>query len=238
MTGSGASSHERHSGRLGIDVALAPDAGAAIELAENRVQVFARAIRAGYFFPASLREPSSERLPVNVRAGRVHAELEVSDLPLGALGVLGGMLLDARHHEVVLVEARAVLGPVEVDLLERWEQRPWPVADPPFRVVRPGDLGGNYALLVEIEFAEVVPPEAGRAMLETLRLWDALSLAFPVDAQEPVEVSGAQAMFNDPRTIHYHEWDWDNADPLAWGLLVNLCCAWHRTWPIVRVQFE
>jgi hypothetical protein len=39
-----------------------------------------------------------------------------------------------------------------------------------------------------------------------------LTLAYPSDPDEQVEVSGEQAMFNDPRTIHYHEWIWDYAD--------------------------
>jgi len=237
MTGFSASSSERHAGLVTLDIVLSGAAAAgALELVERRVRAFIAALAAGFFFPARLRDAA----PAEVRAGSaaVRARFEVDDMPVSAFDVLGGMLADSRQHGVTCQSAFAVLGRREWDLQADSGLRPDTVEHPPFAVEWPQDLGGNYALLVEIEFAEPVPADIGQGLLDTLALWDALTLAYPDEADEPVEVSGAQAMFNDPRTIHYHEWIWDQADTLAWNLIVNLCCAWHMTRPIVRVHFE
>jgi hypothetical protein len=234
MTGSDASSSERYSGAVAIDVAVVAAPAGAVELVKRRIGAFLEAIDAGFFFPGRLRD----RMEVRSGAASVHARLQVDDLAVTALGVLGGMLADCRHHDVSFRSAQAMLGRREHDLLIDSGSRPAAVSQPPFDVELPRDLGGNYALLVEIEFAQPVLPEAGQRLLDELALWDALTLAYPSDPEEAVEVSGAQAMFNDPRTIHYHEWIWDNADAGAWNLIVNLCCAWHETLPVVRLHIE
>ncbi|MGJ3703001.1 hypothetical protein [Variovorax sp. AFSI2.2] len=236
MTGFDVSSSERYSGPIAIDVAVAEGPEGAIELVERRIRVFLKAVGAGYFFPGRLRHPV--RVEVRTSTASVHARLEVDDIAIAAFAVLGGMLADCHHHEIFFRSAHAVLGRDGLDLMTESGLRPAAVPQLPFVVEFPEDMGGNYALLVEIEFAQPVPPEARQGLLETLALWDALTLAYPSDPDEAVEVSGAQAMFNDPRTIHYHEWIWDNADAEAWDLIVNLCCAWHETLPIVRLHFE
>jgi len=207
-----------------------------VELVERRMRVFLDAVDAGFFFPGRRVSPVPAEL--RVVGTSVEARLQVEGLPVAALHVLGGMLSDCRQHEVVFRTARAVLDLREQDLLDDSGLRPTAAQAPPFEVEFPRDMAGNYALLVEIEFAQPVAPEVGQGLLGTLSLWDALTLAYRIDEDEPVEVSGAQAMFNDPRTIHYHEWVWDNADVEAWDLIVNLCCAWHQTLPIVRLHFE
>jgi hypothetical protein len=236
MSGFDASSSERYSGPVLLQATLADGPEGSVELVERRMRAFLDAIDAGFFFPGKLR-PSA---PVELRAAgaSVRARLEVDDLAVTALDVLGGMLADCRHHEVSIRSAHAVLGRRELDLLVDSGMRPAAPEEPPFEVEFPEDMGGNYALLVEIEFARPVQPDVGQGLLTTLALWDTLTLAYPLDPDDPVEVSGAQAMFNDPRTIHYHEWIWDNADAEAWDLIVNLCCAWHETLPIVRLHFE
>ncbi|WP_345540848.1 hypothetical protein [Variovorax defluvii] len=205
-----------------------------VELVERRIRVFLEAFDAGFFFPGRLRD----RAEIRCEAASVHARLQVEDLAVAALGVLGGVLTDCRHHDVSFRSAHALLGRREHDLSVDSGARPAAVAVPPFKVELPPDLGGNSALLIEIEFAQPVEPRAGQRLLDTLALWDTLTLAYPDDPDEAVEVSGAQAMFNDPRTIHYHEWIWDNADADAWNLIVNLCCAWHVVLPVVRLHFE
>jgi hypothetical protein len=179
-------------------------------------------------------------VPVELRVvgASVQGLLVVDDLPVTALAVLGGMLADGRHHDVPIQVARAVLAQREFDLMAERGVRPEAPNEPPFEVEFPEDMGGNAALLVEIEFAQSVPPEVRPQLLATLALWDELTRAYPVDADLPVEAGGAQAMFNDPRTIHYYEWVWDNADAEAWDLIVNLCCVWHKRWPILRLHFE
>ncbi|WP_426391311.1 hypothetical protein [Variovorax sp. R-27] len=236
MTGFDVSSSERYSGPVLLRATLERGPEGSVELVERRIRVFLDAVDAGFFFPGR-RLPSA---PVELRAAgaSVQAWLQVEELPVTALDVLGGMLADCRQHEVHFHAARAVLGQRELDLLSERGVRPAAPEEPPFEVEFPDDMGGNYALLVEIEFAQPVQPEVGQGLLETLALWDALTLAYPNDPDEAVEVSGAQAMFNDPRTIHYHEWIWDNADAEAWDLIINLCCAWHETLPIVRLHFE
>lgn len=236
MSGSDASSSEHYSGLLLLEVTPAQGPADAIELVEQRLRSFIDAIGAGFFFPARLR-PSA---PPELRAagGSVHGRVGVDDLPVAALGVLAGMLADGRHRDALIQSARAILGQREFDLLIDSGVRPGMPESPPFEVEFPEDMGGNYALLVEIEFAHPVPPDAGQKLLSTLALWDALTPAYPLDPDVPVEAGDAQAMFNDPRTIHYHEWIWDNADADAWDLIVNLCCAWHETLPIVRLHFE
>ncbi len=236
MSGFDASSSERYSGGLLLEVTPTRESKGALDLAEQRVRTFIEAIGAGFFFPARLRRAAP--LELHVAGHTVHARLEVDDLAASALGVLAGMLADGRHSEALIQSARAVLGGREFDLLVDHGTRPAAPESPPFELEYPQDMGGNYALLVEIEFAQPVPPERRQALLDTLSLWDTLSLAYPTDPDDPVEVSGAQAMFNDPRTIHYHEWVWDNAEPEAWDLIVNLCCAWHETLSVMRVHFE
>jgi hypothetical protein len=236
MTGFDASSSERYNGPVLLQATLERGPEGAVELVERRIRVFLDAIDAGFFFPGR-RLPS---VPVELRAAgtSVQARLQVEDLPLTALDVLGGMLADCQQHEVFFHAARAVLAQRELDLLRERGVRPAAPEEPPFEVEFPEDMGGNEALLVEIEFAQPVPPELRQGLLETLALWDALTLAYPNDPDEAVDVSGAQAMFNDPRTIHYQEWIWDKADAEAWDLIVNLCCAWHAKLPIVRLHFE
>lgn len=236
MTGFDVSSSERYSGWLLLEVTPAQGLKSTVELVERQLRRFIDAIGAGFFFPARLRPAAP--LELHAAGASVQGRLEVDDLPVTALDVLAGMLADGRHHDAFIQSARAVLGAREVDLLTDSGMRPAAPESPPFEVEFPEDMGGNYALLVEIEFAQPVPPERRQGLLDTLALWDALSLAYPTDPDEPVEISGAQAVFNDPRTIHYHEWVWDNAEPDAWDLIVNLCCVWHETLPIVRVQFE
>ncbi|MET3179835.1 UNVERIFIED_ORG: hypothetical protein ABIC43_002994 [Variovorax guangxiensis] len=236
MTGFGASSSERYSGPVLLQAAVEQGPEGSVGLVERRIRIFLDAVDAGFFFPGR-RLPS---VPVELRVvgTSVQARLQVEDLPVTALDVLGGMLADCRQYEVLFSSTRAVLGRRELDLLGERGMRPAAPEEPPFAVEFPEDMGGNYALLVEIEFAQPVQPEVGQGLLKTLALWDVLTLAYPYDPNDAVEVSGAQAMFNDPRTIHYHEWIWDNADAGAWNLIVNLCCAWHETLPIVRLHFE
>lgn len=236
MSGFDVSSSERYSGLLLLEVTPAQGPAGAIEVVERGLRSFIDAIGAGFFFPARLR-PSAP-LELWVAGASVHGRVDVDDLPVTALGVLAGMLADGRHRDAFIQSARAVLGQREFDLLIDSGGRPAMPDSPPFEVEFPEDMGGNYALLVEIEFALPVPPDVGQKLLSTLALWDALTLAYPLDPDVPVEVSGVQAMFNDPRTIHYHEWVWDNADAEAWDLIINLCCAWHETLPIVRLHFE
>jgi hypothetical protein len=236
MTGFDVSSSERYSGRVLLQAALEHGPEGSIGLLERRIRVFLDAVDAGFFFPG--RRLSSAPVELRAVGMSVQAQLQVEDLPVTALDVLGGMLADCRQHEVLFHAARAVLGQRELDLLRETGVRPAAPEEPPFEVEFPEDMGGNEALLVEIEFAQPVPPELQQGLLETLALWDALTLAYPNGPDEAVEVSGAQAMFNDPRTIHYHEWIWDKADADAWDLIVNLCCAWHEKLPIVRLHFE
>jgi hypothetical protein len=236
MTGFDASSSERYSGPVLIQAMLERGPEGSIGLVERRIRVFLDAVDAGFFFPG--RRLPSVPPELRVVGMTLQARLQVEDLPVAALDVLGGMLADCRQHEVFFHAAHAVLGQRELDLLSERGVRPAAPENPPFEVEFPANMGGNYALLVEIEFAQPVQPEVGQGLLETLALWDALTLAYPNDPDEAVEVSGAQAMFNDPRTIHYHEWIWDGADAKAWDLIINLCCAWHETLPIVRLHFE
>lgn len=237
MTGFDASSFERYSGLVEIQIDLAdePDS-AAVALVESRIRAFLKALKAGYFFPGTLRSPATD--VVHVSTASIHGKLEVVDLATTAFAVLGGLLSDCRHHGVSFRSAHAILGSDMRDLLVETGLRPAAADHPPFTVEFPTDMGGNYTLLVEIEFANPVGSDIGQEMLGELALWEVLSLAYPIDPDEPAEVGGAQRHFNDPRTIHHHEWVWDNADPTAWNLLVNLCCAWNRTLPIVRLHVE
>lgn len=237
MSGFDASSSERYSGPVELHVRLIDGTGvAAVALVESRIDVFFKAIKAGFFFPGTVCGPASG--VVSVSTASVRAHVEVVDLATTAFGVLGGMLGDCRHQGISFQSAHAMFGSEVRDLLADTGLRP-PAGDyPPFSVEFPEDLGGNYALLVEIEFGSPVAPEIGQILLDELALWDVLTLAYPVDPDEPVAVSGAQQHFNDPSTIHHHEWVWDNADPIAWNLLVNLCCSWSRILPIVRLHVE
>ena len=240
MTGFDVSSTERYSGPVLFQATLehVPEGKGEGEgeIVERRIRVFLDAVDAGFFFPG--RRLPSMPVELHVAGTSVAARLQVEDLPVTALDVLGGMLADCRQHDVLVHSAYAMLGQRKFDLLSESGVRPAAPEEPPFEVEFPEDMGGNYALLVEIEFAQPVPPELQQRLLDTLALWDVLTLAYPNDPDEPVEVSGAQAMFNDPRTIHYHEWIWEGADAEAWDLIVNLCCAWHETLPIVRLHFE
>ena len=121
-------------------------------------------------------------------------------------------------------------------------RRPAAPARPPFQIELPNDVEfGNNTLLIEIEFANVVPEEIRDRLLDGLALMEGLWLAYPVEDEdegfEAVESLGAQRHFNDPRTIHHYEFAWD-ADPVSWNLLVNLCCAWRRTIPVRRLHIE
>ncbi len=237
MPGFGASSSERYSGTVTVEVNFPDQTDTeAITLVKNRVKAFGEAIRAGFFFPGTLRGSTTDT--VHMEAALLHCELEVVDLAVAAFAVLGGLLMDCRHHEVSFRSARAMLGTDLQDLLVETGLRPAAVDRPPFTVDFPRERDGNYALLVEIEFANSVESGTGEAMLDMLALWEVLSLAYPLDPDDPVEVCGAQIYFHDPRTIHHEESVWENADPVAWNLLVNLCCAWNRTLPIVRLHVE
>ena len=236
MTGFDVSSSERHSGPLLLRVTLERGPEGSTELVQRCMHVFLDALEAGFFFPG--RRPFSAPLALQAVGTSVNVQLEVFDLPLAALFVLGGMLVDCRHHDVRFHDAHVVVGSRKIDLLHASGVRPKAQEFLPFAVEFPKDLAGNDALLVEIEFAQPVPVDVRQRLLDTLALWDVLTLAYPSDPDDPVEVSGAQAMFNDPRTIHYQEWIWANADAGAWDLIVNLCCAWHERWPIVRLHFE
>lgn len=164
-------------------------------------------------------------------------DFEVVELPVTALDVLGGVLADCQHHDVAFRSAIATLGTRVRSLITDSSERPAAADNPPFRVEFPDDLGGNDALLVEIEFARDVPPELRPQLLEELELWETFALAYPPDPEEEMEVGGAQRHFNDPRTIHHHEWICE-AEPEAWNLLVNLCCAWTRKERVVRLHTE
>jgi hypothetical protein len=236
MNGFAASSSERYSGLVELRVNLEDGTDSTgVALVESRVQAFLKALVAGFFFPGILRDPKTDM--VRVSATSLHCQLEVVDLATTAFAVLGGILADCRHHEISFQSAHAILRSDMRDLLVETGLRPAAADRPPFKVEFPTDLGGNYALLVEIEFAAPVRSEIGPRLLDELALWEVLSLAYPNDPDEPAEVGGAQRTFNDPRTIHHHEWAWD-ADPIAWNLLVNLCCAWNRIVPVIRLHVE
>jgi hypothetical protein len=237
MTGFDASSSDRYSGPVELQLYLTDGTDAeAVALVESRVNAFFNAIEAGFFFPGTLRNTAPKVLRCNTAS--VRGKVEVSDLAITAVAVLGGMLADCRHSGVSFRSAQAIFGSDRCDLLVEVGLRPAAVDDPPFSVELPDDLGGNYALLVEIEFAKPVSSETKEKLLDELALWETLSLAYPIDPDEPAEVGGAQRLFNDARTIHHHEWVWDNADPSAWNLLINLCCAWSRYLPVIRLHVE
>lgn len=237
MTGFDASSSERYSGPVEIEVDLGEGLdSAAVALVESRILVFLKAIKAGFFFPGVFNGPATDT--VSVSGTSLYCRLEVVDLAMTAFAVIGGVLTDCRHHEVSLRSAYAILRNDRKDLLVETGLRPDAAHRPPFMVEFPTDLGGNYSLLVEIKFANPVEHDIKQGLLDELALWSVLSFAYPEDPDEQAQVSGAQIHFNDPRTIHHHEWIWDNADPTAWNLLVNLCCAWNRKWPIVRLHVE
>jgi hypothetical protein len=237
MTGFAASSSERYSGPVDLQIMLSDDPDAtAVALVESRVLAFSKAIKAGFFFPGTLRGSPMGLVQVDIASLR--CQLEVVDLAVTAFAVLGGVLADCRHHEVSFQSVHAILGSDVRDLQVETGLRPTAASRPPFKVEFPTDLGGNYALLVEIEFANPVEHAVGQKLLDELALWEVLSLAYPIDPDEAAEVGRAQRLFNDPRTIHHHEWVWDNADFTAWNLLVNLCCEWSRTLSIVRLHVE
>lgn len=236
MSGYVVSSSERHSGQVEVRVDLAPDAHpGALELVEARVRAFAKGLEAGFFFPGTLIGPAPE--PSRCGALSLGLRLQVVDFPRTALAVLGGALTNCHHHDVSFRAATAVAGHDVRNLLVETGARPAAAAEPPFVVELPDDLGGNDALLVEVEFARDVPADIGAQLLVELGLWEVLALAYPIDPDEGTKVGGAQRHFNDPRTIHHHEWICD-ADPAAWNLLVNLCCAWTQRERVVRLHIE
>jgi len=235
MAGYDASSTEGHSGAVELRVALAKGAdAAAIEFVEQHVRAFLRAIEVGYFFPGTCRGSAT----VDAGGSSVHARVEVVNLAMSAFAVLGGMLGACRHRDAPVCSAQAMLGDESRDLLVETGLRPNAVDDAPFAVEFTDDLSGNYALLVEITFTMPVDSDVGERLLAELALWDLLALGYPIDVDDPGEVVEPQSHFNDPRTIHHHEWVWGNLDPLAWNLLVNLCCAWSRTVPVARLRVE
>lgn len=237
MIGYDASSSDCYSGavELRINLAVGSDA-TSIELVHSRVHDFLKAVKVGYFFPGSLDNPELTENRVNGIS--INIEIKVVDLAITAFAVLGGLLLDCRYHDVSFQSAHAFLGKNKLDLLGETGLRPAPANNSPFLVEFPIDQSGNYALLVEIEFANPIPLDMRDVLLEELALWEILTLAYPDDPDEPAEVGDAQRHFNDPRTIHHHEWVWENADYSAWNLLVNLCCAWHKKLPVVRLHIE
>jgi hypothetical protein len=240
LTGFAVSSSELYSGSLELEVRLDASDAEALVLVESRLQQFVKAIDAGYFFPGRRRGSDDA---VAAAPGLVSGRLEVDQLPTTAIDVLSGLLLDFVYNEMFSIRsARAITRSGEKDLLVETSRRPAAFARPPFTVELPQDADlGNNTLLVEIQFAGVVPQDIGEKLLEELAIMEVLWLAYPIEDEngdvEPVESLGAQRHFNDPRTIHHHEWAWD-ADPTSWNLLVNLCCAWHRTAPIVRLHVE
>jgi hypothetical protein len=237
MAGYDASSTERYSGPVELRVGLEQELDAqAIDWIEANVRAFLRAIEVGYFFPGTCRGSATDRLDAG--GSSVHARLDVVDLATSAFAVLGGMLGACQHRDASVRVAQATLGGQSRDLLVDTGLRPEAVDGSPFAVEFAGDLSGNYALLVEIAFAAPVEPEVGERLLHELALWDLLALGYPIDPEDPAEVVVPQSHFNDPCTIHHHEWVWENLDPLAWNLLVNLCSAWNRTVPIVRLRVE
>lgn len=236
MTGLDASSFDRCDGTVDLRIELADAADAeATGFVSACVGAFLASICAGYFFPGS----ASSALPVRVGAGLVEGRIEVARLAVSAFAVLGGMLADARrHHDVGLRSAEAIVGYTTIDLLAETGLRPAAAPHPPFHVELPDTLDGNDTLLVEIRFAEPVEPATGQRLTDALALWERLSPAYPLDPEDPTELGGAQRHFNDPRTLHHHEWVWVNADPLAWNLLINLACAWHLSLPVERFHIE
>lgn len=237
MIGYDVSSTERYSGTVELRVNLAVDSEAsAVDDVLSRVQNFLKAIKVGYFFPGNFRKPIQP--DVHIKGTLINSVFEVVDLATTAFAVLGGILADCRYHDISLQSAYINLGKNRLNLLVETGLRPAAVDHPPFLVELPVDQSGNYALLVEIEFANPVPSDKAQLLFEELAVWDKLSLAYPDDPDEPVQVSGAQQHFNDARTIHHHEWIWDHADYSAWNLLVNLCCSWHETVTVVRLHVE
>jgi hypothetical protein len=237
MDGFVASSSERYTGPVELSVSVAAADSEAAGLVESRTQAFLKALDAGFFFPGMQRN-TDVNVPVG-DAGALAVRLDVVDLPRTAFDVLSGLLLDCVYRDVFSFRsARAILRDEVRDLLRETHRRPAAVARPPFAVELPTDADlGNNTLLVEIEFSDVVPSRIGDQLLEQLELLEVLWLAYPIEEGEPVESLGAQRHFNDPRTIHHHEWAWE-ADPVSWNLLVNLCCAWSRTIPVARLHVE
>lgn len=238
MTGYDASSAERYTGMLDLQVKLSPAcaAGECLQVAQH-LETFSRAIGAGLFLPGSMSD-TSRTASVETGLASVRMRLEVVELPTTALAVLGGMLRHAAREGVVVESACAVLTSGSRDLLADTGVRPSAVSHAPFAVEFPADLSGNYTLLVEVVFADPIEAQSRDRLLQDLALWDWLTLAYPIDASEGVRIVEAQSHFHDPRTIHHHEWIWENVDPLAWNLLVNLCCVWGQERPVVRLHVE
>ena len=114
MSGFDVSSSERFSGPIRIEAALAEGPEGAIDRVRGRIRAFADAIDAGYFFPARMRSAAPQ---FGGAGDAVHVSLQVDELPLTALDVLGGMLRDCRHDEVHLRSAHAELDRRQRDLL-------------------------------------------------------------------------------------------------------------------------
>lgn len=237
MTGFDVSLTERYSGTVELRVNLADGSEAsAVDEVLGRIQVFLKAIKAGYFLPGSFNKLVQP--DVHIKGTLINSVFEVVDLTVTAFAVLGGILADCRYHDISFQSAYVNLGNKTLNLLAETGFRPAAFDHPPFLVELPIDQSGNYALLVEIEFANPIQSQMRDELLEELALWDKLSLAYPEDPDEPVQVSGAQQHFNDACTIHHFEWIWDHVDYSAWNLLVNLCCSWHKAVTVVRLHVE
>lgn len=237
MTGYDVSSSERYSGTVELRVNLTVGSEAsAVDDVLSCIQDFLKAIKIGYFFPGSfnkLVQPDA-----HVKGTLINSVFEVVDLATSAFAVLSGILVDCRYRDISFQSAYVNLGNKTINLLAETGFRPAALNRPPFLVELPIDQSGNYALLVEIEFANPIQSHMRDELLKELALWDKLSLAYPEDPDEQAQVSGAQQHFNDARTIHHFEWIWDHVDYSAWNLLVNLCCSWHKTVNVVRLHVE
>jgi hypothetical protein len=235
LTGYVVSSSERYSGPVDVEVLLNTIEPEAFAVVENRLRVFVQALDAGYFFPGARRGSNAEVGAAGPDLRRLR--FEVDNLPKTALDVLGALLRDCDYNEACSFRsARAILLDGSMDLLRETFRRPAAFAKPPFEVDFTHEVQGD-TLLVEIEFGVAVPEDQGERLLE--ELWPAYPLLDADNPEdiEPVEVFPAQRHFNDPRTIHHYESIW-NADPESWNLLVNLCCSWSRTIPVIRLHIE
>src|SRR5688500_18013370 len=143
MTGFVASSSERYSGALDVEVQV-DGAAEAVDLVAARLRLFVRALDAGYFFPGSRRGADVE--VTTVAPGVLAMRLEVDNLPKTACDVFGGLLLDFVYTKTLAIRsARAILGKEIKDLLAETRRRPVPSARPPFEIEMPDDveLGNN-----------------------------------------------------------------------------------------------
>ena len=173
MTGFDASSSECYSGPVELQIVLEEgvDPGAS-ELLEEHVRAFLKALTAGFFFPGTLHKLTTDVAWINSTS--LYCKLEVVELAKTAFSVLGGLLADCRHHDVLFRSARAILQSDMRNLLIETGLRPDAANRPAFLVEIPEDMSGNYALLVEIEFANPVLADIGQHLLDDLALWEVL----------------------------------------------------------------